>query len=128
MSNLQAGLTGTATTLVTEENTAIAMRSGALPVFATPAMCALMEEAACNAISGSLEEGMGSVGITLKITHGAPSALGSQITATAQLTCIEGRKLTFSVEARDEGGVIGSGTHERFVIDNEKFMHKLLDK
>ncbi len=128
MSNLQAGLTGTATTLVTEKNTAIAMRSGALPVFATPAMCALMEEAACNAIGASLDEGTGSVGISLKITHDAPSAPGAQITATAQLTCIEGRRLTFSVEARDEAGVIGSGSHERFIIDNEKFMHKLQSK
>ncbi len=128
MSNLQAGLTGTATTIVTEENTALAMRSGALPVFATPAMCALMEEAACNALSGCLEEGQGSVGITLSISHDAPSALGAQITAAAQLTGIEGRKLTFSVEARDEYGVIGSGSHERFIIDNEKFMHKLLNK
>lgn len=128
MSKLQAGLTGTAQTIVTDKNTAIAMGSGSLPVFATPSMCALMEEAACNAVNAALEEGMGSVGISLSITHSAPSSLGAQITATAQLTAVEGRKLVFSVEARDEHGLIGKGSHERFIIDNEKFMAKLLAK
>lgn len=128
MSKLQAGLIGTATTIVTDKNTAIAMGSGALPVFATPSMCALMEEAACNAVNGCLEDGMGSVGISLNILHSAPSALGAQITATAQLTSVEGRKLVFSIQAKDEHGTIGKGTHERFIIDNEKFMGKLLAK
>lgn len=128
MSKLQAGLIGTATTVVTDNNTAIAMGSGALPVFATPSMCALMEEAACNAVNSCLEDGMGSVGISLNILHSAPSALGAQITATAQLTSVEGRKLVFSIQAKDEHGMIGKGTHERFIIDNEKFMNKLLAK
>ncbi len=128
MAQLQAGLAGTATTTVTETNTAIAMGSGALPVFSTPSMCALMEEAACNAINSSLEPGMGSVGISLNITHGAPSALGAVITATAMLTAVEDRKLVFSIEAKDEHGIIGKGSHERFIINNEKFMNKLLNK
>ncbi|MBQ9763102.1 MAG: thioesterase family protein [Phascolarctobacterium sp.] len=125
MANLQAGLNGTATTIVSDKNTAQTMRSGSLPVFATPAMCALMEEAACAALVGCLEPGMGSVGVSLNITHNAPTALNSEVTATAQLTSIEGRKLTFAVVAKDEHGVIGKGTHERFIIDNEKFMDKL---
>lgn len=128
MSKLQAGLIGTATTTVTDNNTAIAMGSGSLPVFGTPSMCALMEKAACNAVNACLDDGMGSVGISLNILHSAPSALGAQITATAQLTSVEGRKLVFSIEAKDEHGLIGKGTHERFIIDNEKFMHKLLAK
>lgn len=128
MSKLQAGLIGTATTVVTDNNTAIAMGSGSLPVFATPSMCALMEEAACNAVNACLDDGMGSVGISLNILHSAPSALGAQITATAQLTSVEGRKLVFSIEAKDEHGLIGKGTHERFIIDNEKFMNKVLAK
>lgn len=125
MSNLQAGLTGTAITEVTENNIARTMKSGSLPVFATPAMCALMEEAACNAVNSCMEEGHGTVGISLSITHDAPSPMGTHITAKAQLTAIEGRKLTFSVQASDDKGIIGKGTHERFIIDNAKFMAKM---
>ena len=125
MSNLQAGLSGTAKTVVTDKNTAQTMRSGSLPVFATPAMCALMEEAACAALVGCLDPGMGSVGVSLNISHNAPSALGAEITATAQLTSVEGRKLKFTVVAKDEHGVIGKGCHERFIIDNEKFIENL---
>jgi len=127
MANLQAGLNGTATTIVSDKNTAQTMRSGSLPVFATPAMCALMEEAACAALVGCLEPGMGSVGVSLNITHNAPTALEGEVTATAQLTSIERRKLTFAVMAKDKYGVIGKGTHERFIIDNEKFMDKLAE-
>ncbi len=125
MANLQAGLTGTAVTTVTENNTALAMKSGSLSVFATPSMCALMEEAACAAIEGCLCPGMTSVGISLAISHNAPTGLGAKITATAQLIGVEDRKLTFSVEARDEHGTIGKGKHERFIIDAQKFMTKL---
>lgn len=127
MSNLQAGLSGTAKTVVTDKNTAQTMRSGSLPVFATPAMCALMEEAACAALLGCLDPGMGSVGVSLNISHDAPSAMGEEITATAQLTSVEGRKLKFTVVAKDRHGVIGKGCHERFIIDNEKFMGKLAE-
>lgn len=127
MSNLQAGLTGTAFTTVTGSNTAQTMKSGSLPVFATPSMCALMEEAACAALVGCLDPGMSSVGISLAITHSAPTALGAQVTATAQLIGFEDRKLTFSVEACDEHGLIGKGRHERFIIDSQKFMAKLAE-
>ena len=125
MSHLQAGLTGTAMTTVTESNTAQAMHSGSLPVFATPSMCALMEEAACAAVANCLEEGTGTVGISLSISHSAPTALGDQVEAEAQLTSVEGRKLTFAVIAKDAKGTIGKGIHERFIIDNAKFMAKL---
>ncbi|MBQ7318308.1 MAG: thioesterase family protein [Phascolarctobacterium sp.] len=127
MANLQAGLTGTAMTIVSDKNTAQTMRSGSLPVFATPSMCALMEEAACAALVGCLDPGTGSVGVSLNITHNAPTALGVEVTATALLTGIEGRKLTFAVVANDEHGIIGKGSHERFIIDNEKFMTKLAE-
>lgn len=121
---LQPGLTGAAVTTVTDANTAAAMKSGSLPVFATPSMCALMEEAACAAVNGYLEEGNGTVGISLNITHDRATALGDTVTATATLTAVEGRKLTFSVEAKDSKGVIGQGSHQRFIINNEKFMAK----
>lgn len=125
MMELQAGLVGKATVTVVEANTAAVMKSGALPVFATPAMCALMEEAACAAIASCLPEGEGSVGISLAISHDKPTALGQTVTATATLVNVEGRKLTFTVEAADEKGTIGKGSHQRFLINNAKFMSKL---
>ena len=125
MSALTVNLTGTATTTVTEANIASTMKSGSLAVFATPAMCALMEEAACDAVNAHLEEGSGSVGISLNITHDRATAMGDSVTATAKLTAIDDRKLTFEVSAADSKGVIGKGTHERFIIDNEKFMAKV---
>ena len=125
MSDLTTGLTGTATTTVTTANIAATMKSGSLAVFATPAMCALMEEAACAAVNVHLEEGAGTVGISLSITHDRATAMNDTVTATAKLTAIDGRKLTFEVSAEDSKGTIGKGTHERFIINNEKFMAKL---
>ena len=122
---LQENLIGTATVKVTEANTAATMKSGSLTVFATPAMCALMEEAACAAVNTHLELDSGTVGISLNITHDRATALNDTVTATATLTKIDGRKLTFSVEAKDSKGIIGKGTHERFIINNEKFMSKV---
>lgn len=122
---LKIGIIGTAKTIVNEQNTAKAMKSGALDVFATPCMCALMEEAACSCVNAYLDEGCGTVGISLNITHDRPSAIGDEIVATAILIKIEGRKLTFEVQAKDNDKIIGKGTHERFIINNEKFMAKL---
>lgn len=125
MLELKTGLVGAATTLVAENNIAQTMKSGALPVFATPAMCALIEEAACVAVKDALDEGMGTVGISLNITHDRATALGAEVTAVATLIGVEGRKLTYLVEAKDNKGVIGKGIHERFIINNDKFMSKL---
>lgn len=125
MSDLTTGLTGTATTKVTTANIAATMKSGSLAVFATPAMCALMEEAACAAVNTHLEAGSGTVGISLSITHDRATAMNDTVTATATLTAIDGRKLTFAVSAADSKGTIGKGTHERFIINNEKFMAKV---
>ena len=122
---VSAGQTATSTVTVTESNIAKTMKSGSLEVFATPAMCALMEEAAQAAVQPHLEEGEGTVGISLSISHDAPSPIGSTITATATVTAVEGRKITFAIEASDGVGIIGKGTHERFVINNEKFMVKV---
>ncbi|WP_456156475.1 thioesterase family protein [Veillonella sp.] len=122
---VSAGQTAIATVTVTESNIAKTMKSGSLEVFATPAMCALMEEAAQAAVQPHLEEGEGTVGISLSISHDAPSPIGSTITATATVTAVEGRKITFAIEASDGVGIIGKGTHERFVINNEKFMTKV---
>ena len=91
-------------------------------------MCALMEEAAQAAVQPFLEEGEGTVGIALSITHEAPTPLGATVTAKATVSAVEGRKITFDIEASDGVGIIGRGTHERFVINNEKFMAKVLSR
>lgn len=122
---VSVGQTATSTVTVTESNIAKTMKSGSLEVFATPAMCALMGEAAQAAVQPHLEEGKGTVGISLSISHDAPSPMGSTITAKATVTAVEGRKITFNIEASDGVGIIGKGTHERFVINNEKFMAKV---
>jgi len=122
---LKSGLSATARTTVTEAATARAMGSGDLEVFATPAMVALMEQAAMTAAAPELPEGATTVGAEMNCTHIRPSALGAAITATAVLTAVEGRKLTFTVGASDERGIIGEGTHVRFVVDRERFMTKL---
>lgn len=128
MLDLKTGIMGQAKVKVSENNTAKMMKSGALPVFATPAMVALMEEAACTTIKDYLEEGEGSVGIKLDIAHIAPTAVDDVVIATATLDKIEGRKLIFTVEAKDTQKIIGKGIHERFIINNEKFMSKLQKK
>lgn len=125
MSTLTPGLIGNAQVKVTEANIAATMKSGSLTVFATPAMCALMEEAACAAVNAHLEAGSGTVGISLNITHDRATAMGDTVTATAKLVEVNGRKLTFEVSAADSKGTIGKGTHERFIINNEKFMAKV---
>ena len=92
--------------------------------FCTPAMIALMEKTAWTSVSDELDEGCGTVGISLNVAHSAPTPLGMKVTCESELTGIDGRKLTFYVKAYDEKGVIGEGTHERFIIQNEKFQKK----
>lgn len=125
LQELKPGLTGTAETIVRETNTALAMGSGSLHVFATPSMIALMEQAACNAVAACLDEESTSVGTLVNITHNAATGMGQKVTATATLTAVEGRKLVFEITAADEDKQIGKGTHERFIVNKEKFMAKL---
>lgn len=122
---LKPGLTGTAATIVRETNTALAMGSGSLLVFATPSMIALMEQAACNAVAACIDDESSSVGTLINITHDAATGMGKKVTATATLKEVQGRKLIFEVTAADEDKQIGKGTHERFIINKEKFMAKL---
>ncbi len=120
--NLQLGIRGQAHTTVTSLNTAKAMGSGQLEVFATPAMVALMEQAAVNSLN--LPEGQSSVGTSLSIVHTSASPLGTKVSATAELIEIDRRRLVFQVEVCDEAGQIGEGKHERFIIDIEHFLAK----
>lgn len=125
LQELKPGLTGTAETVVRETNTALAMGSGSLLVFATPSMIALMEQAACNAVAVCLDEESTSVGTLVNVTHDAATGMGKAVTATATLVEVQGRKLVFEVTAADEDKQIGKGTHERFIVNKEKFMAKL---
>lgn len=122
---LEKGLSAQSVATVCDANTAAAMGSGDLSVFATPAMVALMEHAAMKAVAAELEEGATTVGAEMNVTHIKPSGLGAEITATAVLTAVEGRKLTFNVGARDAEGMIGEGVHVRFVVDRTRFMAKV---
>ena len=121
----KTGMTFTSETVVALSNCAVTMGSGDLEVFATPAMVALMENAAMNAVAQALPQGATTVGAEMNTTHIKPSPIGARVQATATLAAVEGRKLTFAVEAADEGGIIGKGTHVRFVVDRERFMAKL---
>ena len=122
---LEKGLSATATTTVTAANTALVMGSGDLEVFATPSMVALMEHAAMTAVAPALPEGSTTVGAEMNTTHIKPSGLGASVTATAILTEVDGRKLTFNVGARDAEGLIGEGVHVRYVVHRARFMAKL---
>ena len=122
---LEKGLSATATTTVTAANTALVMGSGDLEVFATPSMVALMEHAAMTAVAPALPEGSTTVGAEMNTTHIKPSGLGASVTATAILTEVDGRKLTFNVGARDAEGMIGEGIHIRYAVDRRRFMEKV---
>ena len=122
---LTIGKTATVSTTVADNNTAKAVGSGNLNVFATPMMIALMEQAACECLANSLEFGQSSVGTQVNVVHTAASQIGAKITATAVIKNIDGRKITFVITARDEAKEIGSGTHERFLIDVDRFMSRV---
>lgn len=128
MAELKPGIQGKKEIVVTQEKTAAALGSGLLPVYGTPSLVALMEETCHLSVGELLEEGMGTVGISMEIKHLAATPIGKTVKCESELTLVEGRKLTFKVEAYDEKELIGTATHERFIIDNEKFMAKALSK
>lgn len=122
---MELGLTHTSTLTVENKHLAANVGSGDLEVLATPAMMALMENAAMETVKDALAEGQTTVGGQISSSHLRPTAPGQTVTATAVLTAVEGRKLTFKVTAHDDKGVIGEGEHIRFVVDRQKFMAKL---
>ena len=122
---IEKGLKYESVATVGDGNTAAAMGSGDMPVFATPAMAALMENAAMKAVEGALPEGAATVGTAINISHVKASPVGARIAASAELVEVDGRRLVFTVRAWDERGTIGEGSHTRFVVDRERFMGKL---
>lgn len=116
------GLIGEATTVVTETDTAGHWGSGLVPVFGTPALVGLMEGAAVQALAGHLPPGRTSVGGRIDVHHLAPTPVGMRVRARAELLEMEGRRLVFHIEAWDEVEQIGRATHERFIVDEERFV------
>ena len=109
---------------VTQELTAAQIGSGALPVFGTPFMAAMMENAAMTALQNYLTDSQGSVGIHLDISHEAPTPVGMKVWAEAEITAVSenGKMIDFAVKAWDEKGPIGAGTHTRAIITNDRFL------
>lgn len=128
MQDIQVGLVGESTTMVVDDLLATRLGSGSVEVYATPAMVALMEDAAVSAIAHLLPEGQSSVGISLDVRHLAATPPGAQVRARAEVIGVEGRKVIFDVQAWDEHELIGKGTHTRFVIDVARFLERVYSK
>lgn len=121
---LKPGITGEAAVLVTAANTAAALGSGELNVFSTPALAALVEKACWTAVAPELDPGCGTVGINLNLAHTAATPVGMAVHCECTLTAVEDRKLTFTARCYDDVGEVGHAEHQRFIIDNERFMKK----
>ena len=126
--SIEIGLKGRAETVVNEANTAAAMGSGLVPVFATPAMIALMEQAAASSLLPYLDDGQGSVGIHLDVSHESATPIGLKVWAESEVTAVDGKQITFTVTAYDEAGLIGRGTHKRACITVDRFLAKTEQK
>jgi len=128
LSRLKPGLKGSAELVVSEEHTAPRVGSGRVHVLATPVMINLIEAAALAAAENLLPPGHQSLGIRLDVRHFAATPVGMRVTATAELLRVDGRTLFFRVEARDEKEPIGDGTHERVVVNVERFAKRVQRK
>ena len=128
MDDLKPGRTGRAEMIVGTNDTAPRVGSGKIAVLATPVMINLIEEAALDAVEAALPEGKQSLGTHLDVTHIAATPVGMKVTASAELVSVEGRKLTFRVEARDAADLIGEGTHQRVVVTAATFSERVESK
>ena len=125
INNLAAGMEHIARTVVDERKTANFFGSGNLDVYATPALVALMENSAKNCVQSELSEGLTTVGIEINVKHIKASPIGMKVEAKAYLEKVEGKRLFFKVEAFDEQGKIGEGSHVRYIVNKEEFMKKI---
>lgn len=121
---MEIGITGNQSIVVNETMTAEVLGSGKLPVYATPSMIALMENTASLSVEAYLGEGQGTVGTLINVKHLSATPVGMRVTCETELVEVDRKRLVFRVQAYDEAGPIGEGTHERFIIDNVKFMEK----
>ena len=122
------GMKGEASTLVEKEDTAAAVGSGSLLVYATPCMVALMEGAACEAIAAALTGDKTTVGTELSITHLSATPVGLEVRAEAEVTAVDGKVITFQITAYDEAGKSGEGTHKRCIASTQRFLDKAYSK
>ncbi len=125
---METGIRNTKEILVTEELTAAAVGSGLLPVYGTPYLVALMEETCHTAVGDQLEAGQGTVGTRTEMKHVAATPVGLKVRCESELVAVDGRRLVFNVKAYDPAGLVGEAVHERFIIDNERFMAKAAAK
>ena len=126
--SLTVGLKGRAEEIVRDANTAQTAGSGTLPVFATPFLCALMEKAAWTSIAPHLAEGESTVGTKLNISHVSATPVGMKVWAESEVTLVDGKRIELKVAAYDEKGLIGEGSHERFIVTNNRFLAKTARK
>lgn len=124
MTKLCVGIKGICALRVEERHTAKMMKSGTLDVLATPALVAFVEECAWTSVQSYLDEGQGTVGVSVQMVHKAPTPLGGEVKCQTELIQVDGRKLTFAFTVSDSVGEVASGVHERFIIDTEKFIKK----
>ena len=122
---IEIGLKHTSELTVTDAVTAIAIGSGDMPVLATPTMMTLMENAAMLAVKDKLPEGSTTVGGHIESSHLKPSKVGDKVSATAEVTKVDGKKIEFKVAAYSGDTLLGEGTHLRFIVDRERFLSKL---
>ena len=121
---MQLGLTAKTTMVVSADDTAVAARSGDVPVLSTPRIVALCEEAAVAAVAGQLAKGETTVSMRVQLDHLAPSPIGSTVTASAKLEKVEGRRLKFSVSVNDDRGLVAAGKVTRVVVERDRFLEK----
>ncbi|MCI7596510.1 MAG: thioesterase family protein [Lachnospiraceae bacterium] len=121
---LKPGIVGKQSVMVTEAMTAQKLGSGELPVLATPQMIALMENTAYKSVAAYLGEGQGTVGTRIAVNHLAATPVGMEVSLESELVEIDRKRLVFTVKAYDASGCIGEGEHERFIIDNQRFLEK----
>lgn len=125
---IETGIKGHKEQIVTPEMSAARVGSGLVDVFATPMLVALVEQTCYESVLSHLDEGQGTVGTLVNVSHLSATPIGKRVWCDSELTEVDRRRLVFNVKAYDEAGLIGEGTHERFVIDTAKFMDKLKAK
>ena len=126
--SVTVGMKGRAEAEVNDQNTAMRAGSGTLPVFATPWMCALMEKASWTAVAPALAQGESTVGTKLNISHLSATPVGLKVWAESEVTAVDGKRIELKVAAYDEKGLIGEGTHERFIVTDQRFLDKAARK
>ena len=125
---IETGITGHREQIVTPEMSAARVGSGLVDVFATPMLVALVEQTCYESVLPHLDEGQGTVGTLVNVSHLSATPIGRRVWCDSELTDVDRRRLVFTIKAYDDAGLIGEGTHERFVIDTAKFMDKLKAK